>query len=115
VDVDTEPDWHKNIDVLGGHMLDQVSAAVLEDSQRICPVSRDGSNGNPPGTLLDSLRRAVGETSARVGSDLDYSVWVNEGHRVAYRNSAGVIVYTGDVVAGQDFLRPPLFTKRVVE
>lgn len=115
MEVTEEAGWHKNIDVLGGHMLDKVSAAVLEDSRRICPVSRDGSNGNPPGTLLDSLRRVVGETSARVGSDLDYSVWVNEGHRIAYRNSAGVIVYTGGVVPPQDFLRAALFRDRVLE
>lgn len=115
MEVVAETGWHKNIDVLGGHMLDKVSSAVLDDTRRVCPVSRDGSNGNPPGTLRDSLRRAVGETSARVGSDLDYSVWVNEGHRVAYRDANGSIVYTGDVVPPQDFLRGPLYTKRVLE
>lgn len=113
--VDIETDWHKNVDVLGGHMLDKVSEAQLEDAQRICPVSRGGSNGNEPGHLRRSLRRAVGETSAKVGSDLDYSVWVNEGHRIAYRNTSGTIVYTGGVVPPQDFLRGPLYTKRVLE
>jgi hypothetical protein len=115
MEVDVETDWHKHVDVLGGHMLDKVSGAQLEDAQRICPVSRDGSNGNEPGHLRLSLRRAVGETSARVGSDLDYSVWVEEGHRIAYRNSAGVIVYTGGVVPPEPFLGPVLHVKRVLE
>lgn len=115
MEVDEETGWHKHIDVAGGHVLDKVSSAVLDDAKRICPVSRDGSNGNPPGHLRRSLRKVVGETSARVGSDLDYSVWVEEGHRVAYRNAAGVIVYTGDVVPPQPYLKPSLYVKRVLE
>jgi hypothetical protein len=115
MEVVEETGWHKNIDVLGGHMLDKVSGAVLEDAKRICPVSRDGSNGNAPGHLRRSLRRVVGESSARVGSDVDYSVWVEEGHRIAYRNAAGVIVYTGGVVPPQPYLRPATFVKRVIE
>lgn len=106
------PDWREQIREDTVRLLEQLSASGLEKAQRACPVSRDGSNGNPPGHLRHSLRKAVDSEnlSAAWGTDLNYGLYVEEGHRVAYRDSeTGDTIYTGDVVAPQPFLRPSLY------
>jgi hypothetical protein len=118
---ESDPDWRGHITDLKRGLLDRTSAAVLEDVLRGCPVSQDGSNGNPPGYLRDHQRRAIDGDTARVGSDVDYSVWVEDGHRVAYRKLVledgrwlphGEKVFTGAVVPPQPFLRTALNRKR---
>lgn len=111
-DYETDPDRDTHIADLKRQLLDRASADVLEDVLRGCPVSVDGSNGNPPGYLRDHQRRAIEGDTARIGSDVDYSVYVEDGHRVAYRDANGQIVYTGAVVAPQPFLRTAINRKR---
>jgi hypothetical protein len=96
-----DPEWRERIatDVRG--LLDRLSGQVLENAQRAVPVET--------GHLRDSLRRGIEGTTAHIGSDLNYSVYVEEGHRVAYRNAEGVVVYTGEVVPPQPYLRPALY------
>lgn len=110
--VTDDPGWHARIDQIGSNLLNHTGEAVLDDARTIVPVSRDGSNGNPPGTLRASLRMARSDFVARIGSDLDYSVWVEEGHRVAYRGADGATHYTGAVVPPESYLRPALFRER---
>jgi hypothetical protein len=93
-------------------LLDRASTDVLADVLAGCPVSPDGSNGHEPGYLREHQRRAIEEGTARIGSDVDYSVYVEDGHRVAYRDAHGEIVYTGKVVPPQPFLRDALNRQR---
>lgn len=105
-----DPDWREQIAQDARDLLNRLSDKGLDRALAACPVSRDGSNGNPPGHLRSSLRRYVEGETARWGTDLNYSVYVEEGHRVAYKDQAtGTTVFTGDVVAPQPFLRPSLY------
>jgi hypothetical protein len=102
-----EPGWRERIAAAGRDLLDDhIGPAILADMQLGCPVDT--------GTLLASLDKAmVDDTTLRVGSkDVDYAVYVVEGHRVAYRGKDGGTVYTGDVVPPQDFMRPALYRRR---
>ena len=105
-------DWRTHIDDRKDDLLDRLSAEVLDDAIRGCPVSADGSNGNPPGYLRDHQRRAIDGDTARIGSDVYYSPFVEDGHRIAYRSASGTTVYTGGVVPPQPFLRTALYRKR---
>lgn len=105
-----DPGWREQIAADVRDLLDRLSGTVLDNARQGCPVSPTGSNGNAPGHLRDSLRRGVEGTTARIGSDLNYSLYVEEGHRVAYRDqSTHQIVYTGNVVPPQPYLRPALY------
>lgn len=105
------PDWREQIRADAIALLSRLSDRGLAKAQAACPVSRDGSNGNPPGHLRRSLRKAVneGDLSASWGTDLNYSIYVEEGHRVAYAGPDGETVFTGDVVPPQPYLRPSLY------
>lgn len=111
-DYESDPDWRNHLVDLKHDLLARASRDVLDDVQRGCPVSFDGSNGNPPGYLRDHQRRAIEGDAARVGSDVDYAVWVEDGHRVAYRGANGETVYTDAVVPPQPFLRTAINRKR---
>lgn len=104
-----DPDFRTHLVQRQRAMLDRLSEKGLDLAQRACPVSFTGSNGNPPGHLRDSLRRVVTDTSARWGSDVDYSVWVEDGHRVAYLGEDGLVHYTGNVVPPEPYLRPSIY------
>lgn len=107
-----DPDAQAHIADLKATLLRRATAETLEDVVRGCPVSPDGSNGNPPGYLRDHQRSAISGDTSRIGSDVDYSVWVEDGHRVAYRGADGVKHYTGTVVPPEPFLRPAALRKR---
>lgn len=109
-------DWRERIrdDLVA--MMSRLGDGILIDAEAACPVSRDGSNGNPPGHLRDSLRKAQQDTTVRVGTDLNYGLYVEEGHRVAYRDQqTGEVVFTGKVVPPEPYLRPALYRERRLE
>jgi hypothetical protein len=106
-EVHEEDGWHAKVMAQASQWLDEkIGGGILADMQAGCPVDT--------GDLLKSLDKGMtDDTTLRVGSrDVDYSVWVNEGHRVAYRGRDGNTVYTGAIVPPQDFMRPALFRKR---
>lgn len=96
-----DPEWRERIAADVRDLLDRLSGHVLDNAQRAVPVDT--------GHLHESLRRGIEGTTARIGSDLNYSLYVEEGHRIAYRNQEGVVVYTGGVVPPQPYLRPALY------
>ena len=100
-----DPNWRGHVDALADGLLDRLAAKVLDNAQRAVPVDT--------GALLESLRSSREGHTARVGSDLDYSVYVEEGHRVAYRGADGLVHYTGDVVPPEPYLRPSLYALEV--
>jgi hypothetical protein len=107
-----DPGWQDRIHADLVDLMTRLGGEILSDAEAACPVSRDGSNGNEPGHLRNSLRRAQEDTTVRVGTDVDYGLYVEEGHRVAYRNAQGQKVFTGTVVPPQPFLRPALYRER---
>lgn len=101
---DEETGWHDQIAARASEFLGRVTDDVRDDAKRVAPVDT--------GALRQSIRSSVSGGVGRVGSDLDYSVWVEEGHRVAYRDSNGEKRFTGTFVPGQSYLRAALYTTR---
>lgn len=58
---------------------------VQREAQRLCPVSPEGSGGNPPGHLRDSIGSNVGHDEqgmfAEVGTSVSYALPVELGSR----------------------------------
>lgn len=96
-----DPDARSHIDESKAAMLDRLSSRLLDLMQRGTPVRT--------GRLRESERRSISGDTARVGSDLDYSLYVEEGHRVAYRGADGQKHYTGTVVPPEPYMRPALY------
>lgn len=97
-----DPDWRARIAQDVQSLLGRLSGHVLDNAQRAVPVDT--------GELHGSLRRSTEGNTARIGSDLNYSLYVEEGHRIAYRDKhTQQIVYTGGVVPPQPYLRPALY------
>src|SRR5690242_20119554 len=101
-----EPGWHTHIERLARDLLERVADDVLDDAQRIVPIDT--------GRLLMSLGMEIRGTTARIGSrDVDYSVYVELGHRIVYRDrNTGELVDTGRVQPPQPYLRPALYRVR---
>lgn len=98
-------DWREQIaaDVRG--MFSKLVGEVLEDAQAMVPVDT--------GHLRESLSSEIRGDTARIGSDLNYALYVEEGHRVAYKDpKTGETVFTGDIVPPQPYLRPALYRRR---
>lgn len=101
-----EPGWHDKL--AAGHIRPWFEDLVLEvgiDAQRGAPVDT--------GALAASIEAEVDGDVGRVGSPLEYARYVEDGHRVAYRDpETGETVFTGEVVPPQPYLRPALFRRR---
>lgn len=85
-------------------MFSQLVGEIRDDAKALAPVDT--------GHLRDSIDSEIRGETARIGSELNYALFVEEGHRVAYKDAAGNTVFTGDVVPPQPFLRPALYRKR---
>lgn len=78
-------------------------------------VETDARRGAPvdTGALQASISSSIEGDVGRIGSPLEYAPYVEDGHRVAYRDSeTGETVFTGEVVPPQPYLRPALFRRR---
>jgi hypothetical protein len=99
--------WHEHVAKAGTKLLDEkIGPQILSDMQAGCPVDT--------GRLVASLDYGLTDDSTvRIGSkDVDYSVYVNEGHRIVYRGRDGRKHDTGRVQPPQDFMRPALYRQR---
>ncbi len=98
------PDWREKIaaDVRG--LFSQLVGEVLDDAIALVPIDT--------GQLRESLSSEINGDTARIGSELNYALYVEEGHRVGYRGPDGETVFTGDVVPPQPYLRPALYRRR---
>jgi len=100
-----EPGWQEKIAADNRELLARLTGEVLVDAKAGCPVDE--------GNLRDSLESEIRGDTGRVGTNLNYGIYVEEGHRVAYKDSAtGETVFTGEVVPPQPFLRPALYRNR---
>lgn len=98
------PGWHDEIDVPVMKWFEGIILDIGTDAEALAPVDT--------GALKQSIRAEREGDTGYIGSDLDYSVWVEEGHRVAYRGRDGEVHYTGGVVPPQPYLRPALLRAR---
>lgn len=96
--------WRENVaaDVRG--TFSRLVGEIREDARALVPVDT--------GRLRESIDSEINGDTARIGSDLNYALYVEEGHRVGYAGPDGETVFTGNVVPPQPFLRPALYRKR---
>lgn len=99
-----DPSWRGHVDKAAHLWLARIARDVESDAKALAPVDT--------GRLRASISSEVSGDTARIGSDLDYAGFVEEGHRVAYRGADGATHYTGEVVPPQPFLKPALYRKR---
>jgi hypothetical protein len=103
------PGWHSGIAEFSRETLADVVQQVHEIADRAVPVR----TGYLKSRLYSQV--SVDGTEGVVGDDADYALYVEDGHRVAYRGADGEIHYTGTVVPPQPFLRVGLNSARVRE
>lgn len=77
---------------VGAHLREQARVG-RRAAQRLCPVSPEGSGGNPPGHLRDSIIDRSGRDEqgvyAEYGTDVDYALPVELGARPHVITSKG--------------------------
>lgn len=94
-----DPGWERNLDAPTAEMLERLGTGIEADAKAACPVRT--------GRLRDSIGHEVDGDTVRVGSDLDYAGYVEEGHRiVAWGHD------TGRFEPPNPFLRPALYKPR---
>lgn len=98
------PGWHDEIDAPVMQWFERIILDIGTEAEAIAPVDT--------GALKQSIRVDRQGNVGIIGSDLDYSVYVEEGHEVAYRGADREIHYTGDVVPPQPYLKPALYRAR---
>lgn len=101
------PDWQEKIGAYGREVLADVLGQVHDIADRAVPVD----TGHLKSRLYSST--AADGKSGVVGDDAEYALYVEAGHRVAYRGADGEVHYTGDVVPPQSFLRVGLYSARL--
>jgi hypothetical protein len=98
------PGWRDEITGPVDQWFERIILDIGTDAEALAPVDT--------GALKASIRADRQGNVGIIGSDLDYSVWVEEGHRVAYRGRDGEVHYTGEVVPPQPWLKPALYRAR---
>lgn len=100
-----EPGWRETVDEYKRQVLSQVVGQVQEIAKRLAPVDT--------GHLRESISSIIEGDIGTVMATADYALFVEEGHRIAYRGADGEVHYTGGVVPPQPFLRPALYSVTV--
>lgn len=97
--VEDNPDWHVEIHATNRETLADALVQMHEIADRTVPVDT--------GHLKERLYSYVDVdgTSGVLGDDADYALWVEDGHRVAWRGADGTVHYNGNVVPPQSFIR----------
>ncbi|WP_297699637.1 HK97 gp10 family phage protein [Mycobacterium sp.] len=97
--IEMDPDWQRNLDVPVAELLERLGTEIEADAKEHCPVRT--------GKLRESLHHVVEGDEVRIGSDLDYAGYVEEGHRIVAWGHE-----TGRFEEPQPFLRPALYKPR---
>lgn len=100
-----DPGWRERIAADNRALLARIVGDVLVDAKAAVPVDT--------GELRDSLESEIRGETGRIGTNMNYGLYVEEGHRIAYKDPAtGETVFTGEVVPPQPYLRPALYRNR---
>jgi hypothetical protein len=107
VRIEKDPEWHAKLGEHNKTVMSDLVTQMHEIADRVVPVDT--------GHLKESLysQVSVDGTEGVVGADAHYALYVEDGHRVAYRGADGETHYTGDVVPPQPFLRVAMNTARI--
>ncbi len=94
-----DPAWERHLDVPIDDLMEHLGSEVETDAKGLAPVNT--------GRLRDSIDHEVSDQVARIGSNVDYAIDVEEGHRiVAWGHD------TGRHKEADPFLKPALYTPR---
>lgn len=96
-----EPGWEQRIDGDVTELLERLGTVIEADAKAGCPVDT--------GELRESIEHEVSDDTLRVGSNVSYAGYVEEGHRiVAWGHD------TGRYAPPQAYLRPALYRQRAL-
>jgi hypothetical protein len=98
------PGWHDEFEPDKDRWFGDLVLDIGVDAEAIAPVDT--------GHLKQSVYAEVNGDTGIVGAKAHYALYVEEGHRIAYRGADGEIHYTGGFVPPQPFLKPALFRGR---
>lgn len=105
MEYDADPDWRTHIASLKADHLEDVVGRVETAAVAGAPVDTGAMAASVP------VYTEISGDTGKVGTSKHYGIFVEEGHRVAYKDRDGNIVYTGDVVPPQPWLRPALYSQ----
>ncbi|MEV8615689.1 HK97 gp10 family phage protein [Amycolatopsis sp. NPDC051373] len=106
MEYDPDSNWREQIAADVREWYSQLVGEVREDARALAPVDT--------GHLRDSVDSEIRGETARIGTELNYGLYVEEGHRVGYAGPDGETIFTGEIVPPQPWLRPALYRKRGV-
>lgn len=96
-----EPGWEQHINGDVTELLERLGVEIEADAAAGCPVDT--------GHLRESLEHEVDGDTLRVGSNVSYAGYVEEGHRiVAWGHD------TGRYAPAQPYLKPALYRQRAL-
>jgi hypothetical protein len=99
-DIEMASGWEPEVDAAAADLLaTRLGPEIAADAKEAAP--RD------TGRLADSIEYEVSGTSLRVGSNLDYALPVEEGHRIVAWGHE-----TGEYQPPRPFLKPALYRAR---
>lgn len=94
-----DPDWQRNLAAPVAELLERFGTEIEADAKAACPVDT--------GRLRESIDHEVAGGVLRVGSNVDYAGYVEEGHRIVAWGHE-----TGRFEPPEPFLRPALYKPR---
>jgi hypothetical protein len=98
------PGWHDELEPDKDRWFGDIVLDIGVDAELIAPIDT--------GHLKQSITADVNGDTGIVEAGAHYALYVEEGHRIAYRGSDGEVHYTGGVVPPQPFLKVALFKQR---
>lgn len=98
------PGWRDEVEPDKRRWFEDIVLDVGVDAEALAPVDT--------GHLKQSITADVDGDTGIVHAGAHYALYVEEGHRVAWRGEDGAVHYNGNVVPGQPYLKPALFRSR---
>lgn len=101
------PGWHDLVDAYKADILQRVGESIRDDAAILAP-KRTGAMAS------SGVVHVNGSESADIEFDKP-ALWIEEGHRIVYRDREGNLVDTGRFQEPQPFMRPALYKDRTDE
>jgi len=98
------PGWHDELETPKDRWFGDLVLDIGIDAEAASPVDT--------GRMKAEVYAETEGDTGYIGSKAPYTLYVHEGHRVAWRGADGEIHYNGHWVPGQPFLTSALFRAR---